>query len=254
MCVCRLAPKLKINRTTHLNFYKYAVIHFTILFLHTYIFICFCSTSFQQRHSQPEFETNQRHYDDQQKRHSVSSRPLSEANSHNSPEPLSHQNTSKSNMELSTTSTAYAMEKRLSMSSNDSASHKTRKDSSDANERKRVLPKHQRPLTRYLPIFSPDLDLRQHIESAGHQIALCPHVFVDSNSCRGYVCICLFVCSICSINLSLSRYLHKLGATFHGWSKRWFVLDRQRNAFIYYSDKLERKPRGGAYFSVSYIL
>ncbi|GBP01101.1 Pleckstrin homology-like domain family B member 2 [Eumeta japonica] len=91
---------------------------------------------------------------------------------------LSHQNTSKSNMELNT-NTAYAMEKRLSMISNDggnSSSHKTRKDCSDTSERKRVLPKHQRPLTRYLPIFSPDLDLRQHIESAGHQIALCPHV------------------------------------------------------------------------------
>lgn len=47
------------------------------------------------------------------------------------------------------------------------------------------------------------------------------------------------------------RYLHKLGATFHGWSKRWFVLDRQKMALIYYSDKSERKPRGGAYFSVS---
>lgn len=53
------------------------------------------------------------------------------------------------------------------------------------SERKRALPKHQRPLTRYLPIFSPDLDLRQHIETAGHQIALCPHVFVDKHSCRG---------------------------------------------------------------------
>ncbi|XP_065372496.1 pleckstrin homology-like domain family B member 1 [Calliphora vicina] len=188
----------------------------------------------QQRHSQPEFETTQRHFDDQQKRHSATSRPLSEANSDNGPEPLALQNASKSNMELST-STAYALEKRLSSNSNDGGhsllgSQKLRnKDGSDANERKRVLPKHQRPLTRYLPIFSPDLDLRQHIESAGHQIALCPHVFVDANSCRGY--------------------LHKLGATFHGWSKRWFVLDRQRNAFIYYSDKLERKPRGGAYFS-----
>ncbi|KAI8130735.1 hypothetical protein FF38_12768 [Lucilia cuprina] len=186
----------------------------------------------QQRHSQPEFTTTQHHYDDEPKRHSANSRPLSEANS--DIEPLGHQNSSKSNMELST-NTAYALEKRLSSNSNDGSnsmlgSQKLRnKDSSDANERKRVLPKHQRPLTRYLPIFSPDLDLRQHIESAGHQIALCPHVFVDSNSCRGY--------------------LHKLGATFHGWSKRWFVLDRQRNAFIYYSDKLERKPRGGAYFS-----
>lgn len=94
-------------------------------------------------------------------------------------------------MELSTTnnsSSTFDLEKRLSANSNEVSSQNLRnKDVSnnDANERKRVLPKHQRPLTRYLPIFSPDLDLRQHIESAGHQIALCPHVFVDSNSCRG---------------------------------------------------------------------
>lgn len=50
---------------------------------------------------------------------------------------------------------------------------------------KRNLPKHQRPLTRYLPIMSTDLDLRAHIESAGHQVSLCPHVFVDSFTCRG---------------------------------------------------------------------
>lgn len=53
------------------------------------------------------------------------------------------------------------------------------------------------------------------------------------------------------MSLYIYRYLHKLGATFHGWSKRWFVLDRQKMALIYYSDKSERKPRGGAYFSVS---
>ncbi|KNC23537.1 hypothetical protein FF38_14436 [Lucilia cuprina] len=87
----------------------------------------------------------------------------------------------------------------------------------------------QRPLTRYLPIFAEDLDLKRHIESAGHPISLCPHVFLDAYTCRGY--------------------LHKLGSTFHTWSKRWFVLDRQRSALIYYADKSERKPRGGAYFS-----
>ncbi|XP_005187628.1 pleckstrin homology-like domain family B member 1 [Musca domestica] len=102
--------------------------------------------------------------------------------------------------------------------------------SSEGSERRKMLlAKHQRPLTRYMPIFAQDLDLRRHIISAGHQIDLCPHIFVDELSCRGY--------------------LHKLGSTFHTWSKRWFVFDRQRNAFIYYSDKSERKPRGGAYFS-----
>lgn len=50
---------------------------------------------------------------------------------------------------------------------------------------RRGLAKHQRPLTRYLPIFSPDLNLRQHIETAGHQIQLCPHVIIDAHSCKG---------------------------------------------------------------------
>lgn len=141
---------------------------------------------------------------------------------------------------------------------------------------RRCLPKHQRPLTRYLPIMSADLDLRLHIESAGHQVTLCPHVIIDSFSCRGYdneknfsrffafsLSFCLFHFKISlkfvSIYKKLNcfrnfRYLHKLGATFHGWSKRWFVLDRQKMALIYYSDKSERKPRGGAYFSVRFKL
>ncbi|XP_077283657.1 uncharacterized protein LOC143909520 [Arctopsyche grandis] len=88
----------------------------------------------------------------------------------------------------------------------------------------------QRPLTRYLPIDNDDLNLRQHIDSAGHQVDQCPHVSIDSTSCRGY--------------------LHKLGAKFHGWSKRWFVFDRSAKTLIYYSDKNEKKPRGGAYFQV----
>ncbi|XP_055617726.1 pleckstrin homology-like domain family B member 1 isoform X2 [Toxorhynchites rutilus septentrionalis] len=47
---------------------------------------------------------------------------------------------------------------------------------------------------------------------------------------------------------NLPRYLHKLGATFKGWSKRWFVLDRVQQAFVYYADKSEKRARGGAYF------
>lgn len=37
----------------------------------------------------------------------------------------------------------------------------------------------KRPLTRYLPNFSLDFDLKKHIETAGHQIQLCPHVILD---------------------------------------------------------------------------
>ncbi|XP_048488164.1 repetitive organellar protein isoform X4 [Plutella xylostella] len=89
---------------------------------------------------------------------------------------------------------------------------------------------HQRPLTRYLPNDRDDFDLRLHVQSAGHQVDLCPHLTVTSTSCRGY--------------------LHKLGAKFHTWSKRWFVFDRDTKTFVYYWDKSERKPRGGAYFQV----
>ncbi|CAH2061789.1 unnamed protein product, partial [Iphiclides podalirius] len=88
----------------------------------------------------------------------------------------------------------------------------------------------QRPLTRYLPVDRDDFDLRRHVESAGHQIELCPYVTINSTSCRGY--------------------LHKLGAKFHTWSKRWFVFDRETKTFVYYWDKSEKKPRGGAYFQV----
>lgn len=86
----------------------------------------------------------------------------------------------------------------------------------------------QRPLTRYLPIRGEALDLRQHIESAGHQVDLCPHVIIDKTSCRGY--------------------LHKMTSRFHQWNKRWFVFDRTRRTLTYYSDRSEKKARGGAYF------
>lgn len=114
---------------------------------------------------------------------------------------------------------------------------------------RQLLDKH-RPLTRYLPIRSSDLDLRHHIESAGkffnipferdilmlyilcagHQVVLCPHVLITSSSCRGF--------------------LHKKGSKLNGWSRRWFVFDRNKHTFVYYADKTEKKPRGGSYFQV----
>lgn len=93
---------------------------------------------------------------------------------------------------------------------------------------------HQRPLTRYLPIRSESLNLRQHIESAGHQIELCIHVSLDSTSCRGY--------------------LHKMGSKFHHWNRRWFVFDRVRRTLTYYGDRGEKKPRGGVYFQVKSLI
>lgn len=43
--------------------------------------------------------------------------------------------------------------------------------------------KQKRPLTRYLPNFSLDFDLRRHIVTAGHQIQLCPHVILNGRYC-----------------------------------------------------------------------
>lgn len=64
----------------------------------------------------------------------------------------------------------------------------------------------------------------------GHQADLCPHVRINSTSCRGF--------------------LHKRGSKLNGWSRRWFVFDRVKRTLVYYSDKTEKKPRGGAYFQV----
>nr|XP_022904346.1 pleckstrin homology-like domain family B member 1 [Onthophagus taurus] len=94
--------------------------------------------------------------------------------------------------------------------------------------KKRNRPDKHRPLTRYLPIRSAELDLKVHIESAGHQVVLCPHVTINTWSCRGF--------------------LHKKGSKLNGWSRRWFVFDRNKRTLVYYSDKSEKKARGGAYF------
>ncbi|XP_067678677.1 pleckstrin homology-like domain family B member 1 isoform X3 [Haliotis asinina] len=85
-----------------------------------------------------------------------------------------------------------------------------------------------RPLTRYLPIRNKDFDLRQHIETAGHNIDSCPQVNVTPTSCRGF--------------------LHKMGNKFKTWHKRWFVFDRVKRSLLYYVDKGETKARGGIYF------
>ncbi|XP_060520855.1 pleckstrin homology-like domain family B member 1, partial [Cylas formicarius] len=63
---------------------------------------------------------------------------------------------------------------------------------------------------------------------SGHQVVLCPHVTITSTSCRGF--------------------LHKKGSKLNGWSRRWFVFDRSKHTLTYYSDKSEKKTRGGAYF------
>ncbi|XP_037083036.1 pleckstrin homology-like domain family B member 1 [Pollicipes pollicipes] len=81
-----------------------------------------------------------------------------------------------------------------------------------------------------MPIADEQFDLRQHVESAGHQLEMCPLVVVSRHVCRGY--------------------LHKLSSRFRSWQKRWFVFDRSKNrrTFMYYADKSESKVKGGVYF------
>ncbi|XP_070548171.1 pleckstrin homology-like domain family B member 1 isoform X2 [Ptychodera flava] len=97
-------------------------------------------------------------------------------------------------------------------------------------EKERQKAKQQsRPLTRYLPNKSADFNLRQHIESAGHNIETCKDITLTKTTCRGYMI--------------------KMGGRIKTWKKRWFIFDRQKRSFLYYSnEKNEHKPRGGMYF------
>lgn len=92
----------------------------------------------------------------------------------------------------------------------------------------------QRPLTRYLPFRGTSLDLRQHIEAAGHSLETCgTHLALDATSCRGY--------------------LNKMAGRFHHWNRRWFVFDRAARSLSYYADRSEKKRRGATYFRVSSV-
>lgn len=65
------------------------------------------------------------------------------------------------------------------------------------------------------------------------QLTLLINFLLTASSCRGY--------------------LNKIGSKplFSNLraNSRWFVFDRNRQMFVYFSDKSEKKPRGGAYFN-----
>lgn len=126
-----------------------------------------------QRHSHPEYDCE---------------RPLSEVNSELSYDALSDKQFKSSNDIHYSNARIYGDHDGSGSSQRGSMMSSENSDSGRMiSGGRRNLPKQQRPLTRYLPIMSADLDLRLHIESAGHQVTLCPHVKVDSYSCRGYV-------------------------------------------------------------------
>ena len=117
----------------------------------------------------------------------------------------------------------------------------------------------ERPLTRYLPIRNDQLDLKTHIETAGHQLELAyPSVIIDSLTCRGY----LHKLGSAAISGNSRRPgqpgashgkfgVSTLGLGHSAWKKRWFVFDRSKKTLIYYSDKNESKAKGGVYFRVN---
>lgn len=82
-----------------------------------------------------------------------------------------------------------------------------------------------------MPIKSESLDLKNHIETAGHHLPLIHDVTVDTTTCSGY--------------------LSKMSKKFHHWNKRWFVFDRKRKTLSYFSDNSSKKPRGLIYFQVN---
>ncbi|KAF2352872.1 Pleckstrin domain [Trinorchestia longiramus] len=119
--------------------------------------------------------------------------------------------------------------------------------------------KQQRPLTRYLPIKSTEpsnmqFDLRQHIESAGHQIELCTSIMLTPTSCRGYLHKMAGSAknktADYSSNITPHQSSKNSGRLFgmKGYNKRWFVFDRSEKALIYYADKAESKAKGFIYF------
>lgn len=75
-----------------------------------------------------------------------------------------------------------------------------------------------------------EFDLKSHVEAAGHNVDICPHVALTRTTCRGH--------------------LIKMGGRIKSWKKRWFVFNRNKHSFLYYSsDREDRRPKGGMYFA-----
>ena len=127
-----------------------------------------------------------------------------------------------------------------------------------------ILLQQERPLTRYLPIRNEQLDLRVHIETAGHQLELASQsVVVDSLTCRGYLHKLGSAASsghakrpgFSGSGVNHGKFgVSSLGIGHSAWKKRWFVFDRSKKTLIYYADKNESKAKGGVYFRVGSTL
>ncbi|KAG8236705.1 hypothetical protein J437_LFUL017160 [Ladona fulva] len=85
----------------------------------------------------------------------------------------------------------------------------------------------QRPLTRYLPIKGGQLDLRAHVEWAGHQPDLCPHVEISASACRGHLLKAPASLSAAVSRRSSTSHSRSVLSGFRGgsWSRRWFAIE-----------------------------
>ncbi|KAL2084082.1 hypothetical protein ACEWY4_019600 [Coilia grayii] len=76
--------------------------------------------------------------------------------------------------------------------------------------------------------FSPNFDLRAHVESLGHNVASCLGVRLLPRRCGGF--------------------LTKRGGRVKTWRRRWFLFDLDHRRLAYYTDQDERKLKGVIYF------
>lgn len=124
----------------------------------------------------PQMQKNIKKSETMDSPHHLHERPLSEVNSECSFEGNLSEKSTKLNDNLK--------EQVLYGGKDEHRNSLQSENSSEGNVIRRNIAKHQRPLTRYMPIFT-DLNLRLHIETAGHQINLCPHIFIDQKTCKG---------------------------------------------------------------------
>ncbi|XP_031432350.1 pleckstrin homology-like domain family B member 3 isoform X2 [Clupea harengus] len=76
--------------------------------------------------------------------------------------------------------------------------------------------------------FSPNFDLRAHVESLGHGVASCLGVRLLPRRCGGF--------------------LTKRGGRVKTWRRRWFLFDLDHRRLAYYTDQDEKKLKGVIYF------
>lgn len=93
--------------------------------------------------------------------------------------------------------------------------------------------KENRPLTRYLPNTSSQLDLKLHLESLGHSASFLHQLILTSTSMRG------------TLTKLASR---KKRRPWKRWQNRWILFDRHTRSIQWFNDKHEKRSNGVIFF------